>query len=140
MTTYMESQAQQHRDKAVDKLTNKLKNRIIDTQATNAYLKHKNLYKSWVRHLWAQRTGALNYQGAMEATNKHTTCPICHQNINQNQSEMGITWHALLECEHPQIQQLYKEWADNSNKHWTQLTNQLNSEEQTRLIHNTIHN
>ena len=101
MTTHMESQAQHHRDKAVDKLTNKLtkKNRIIDSQATNAYLKHKKLYKSWVRHLWAQRTGARNHQGAMEATNKHTTCPICHMPICQKQSEIGITWHALLECE-----------------------------------------
>ena len=96
-------------------------------------MKHKNLYKSWVRHLWAQRTGALNFQGAMEVTNKRTTCPLCQKGLT-----LGITWHALLECEHTQIQQLYKEWATKSDKHWAQLTNQLNKTERDKLL--TTHN
>jgi len=91
ITTYLEQQAQQLRNKEVVRLAHKLKHRIIDSEATHAYTKSKNLYKSWVRHLWAQRTGKINFQGAKELTDNYTSCPLCTKALS-----LGVTWHALL--------------------------------------------
>jgi len=129
MTSYMEQQAQNKRNTETNKLPNKLKGRIIDTHATNAYTKSKNLYKSWVRHLWAQRTGALNYQGAKTITDNYTTCPLCKQHI-----KTGITWHALLDCTHQDIQTLYEKWASTSTKHWNELIDKLSTEDTNKLL------
>ncbi len=125
----MEKSAQAIRNKEANKLNNKLKNRQIMAEATYAFTKSKNLYKSWVRHLWAQRTGALNYQGAMEATNNKTTCPLCQQQIKHN-----ITWHALLDCQHQAIQVLYAEFARKNKQHWEELISKLSTQDKETLL------
>ena len=107
----------------------KLKNRQIDEQATYAFMTSKSLYKSWVRHLWAQRTGAINFQGSSELLKENATCPLCNNSLS-----IGITWHALLSCQHIQIQQLYKEWGQKGETYWTDLIDKHLSVEDTNQL------
>ena len=114
---FMEGYAHAHYDTILKHLTYKIKARYIDETATMAFLKSTKVAQSWPRNLWAQRTGAMNFQGIFPQIKETKTCPLCAKSL-----DIGITWHVLLECSAPPMQRLYQEWGTWADTEWESLS------------------
>ena len=113
----LETKAHSTYNKEVQLEQAKLKGRIIDQEATNGYLRSKYATTSWTgTYGRAVRTGCINFQGKYVLEEEGSVCPLCSKQIHHN-----MTWHALLECDHADIQSMYKQWAATSTTQWEDL-------------------
>ena len=94
------------------------------------FLKSSKISQSWPRLLWAQRSGAINFQGIYPQIKEHNNCPLCNQILTN-----GLTWHILLECRATGLQALYQEWATKADKEWENLLSLLSSDQKQHLDH-----
>ena len=92
------------------------------------FLKSPKISQSWPRLLWAQRSGAINFQGIYPQIKGHNTCPLCATALST-----GLTWHILLECRAPGLQTLYQDWATKAETEWDSLLSLLSLEQKQHL-------
>ena len=126
--TLLQTTAQQPYHKEIQKEQAKLKGRVMDTGATNAYLRSKYATTSWTRHLWAMRTGCINFQGKYSLEEEGKECPLCNKPISHN-----MTWHAILECDNQDIQDMYEDWAIKSKDQWEEIMQHLSPTERDNI-------